>query len=65
MADKTCAKCGAPLTRDDIGAHRKLVHRGAQSFYCKACLAAHFHISPAYIDEMIARFRSQGCRLFR
>lgn len=59
-----CMQCGRKLTNDEIGAHKKLVNRGAQSFLCKTCLAQKFRISEALIDEKIRQFREMGCSLF-
>jgi len=60
----TCEKCGAELSADEIGLHRKLVNRGATSFRCLACLGEHFDLSRNELLEMIERFRGQGCGLF-
>ena len=34
-----CMRCGASLTGEDIGAHKKLINRGATAFLCIDCLA--------------------------
>ena len=60
----TCYQCGRRLTADEIGAHKKLVNRGAETFLCKACLAAKFRVSEALIDEKIRQFKAMGCTLF-
>ena len=60
-----CTKCGAPLSRDEIGLHRKIVNRGATEFCCIRCLSDHFKVSEAELREMIERFREAGCTLFR
>ena len=62
---ETCVKCGAVLDKDDIGAHKKLVNRGAQSFMCVKCLARHFDVPEQRIREKIEEFRAQGCLLFK
>lgn len=59
-----CMECGAPLTWDEIGLHKKIVNRGAQTFRCKKCQCAHFHMSEADADKMIANFRAAGCHFF-
>ena len=61
---ETCCRCCRPLTFDEIGAHKKLVNRGAEAFLCKTCLAAKFRISEALIDEKIRQFKAMGCTLF-
>ena len=37
-----CARCGAVLEKDDIALTRKMVNRGAETFFCVSCLAGHF-----------------------
>ena len=59
-----CQRCGKELTFNEIGAHKKLVNRGAETFLCKACLAAKFRVSEALIDEKIRQFKAMGCTLF-
>ena len=63
--NETCVKCGAVLDKDDIGAHKKLVNRGAQNFMCVKCLARHFDVPEQRIREKIEEFRAQGCLLFK
>ena len=63
--NETCVKCGAVLDKDDIGAHKQLVNRGAQSFMCVKCLARHFDVPEQRIREKIEEFRAQGCLLFK
>lgn len=58
-------RCGRPLTRDDVGAHRKFVDRGAEHFLCVECLAAHFRCDPALLRQKIEDLRKAGCTLFR
>ena len=60
----TCVSCGCPLTADEVAVTKKLVNRGAVSFYCVNCLAAYFAVTPADIRERIAYFRASGCTLF-
>ena len=59
-----CQTCGRPLTKDEIAVTKKLVNRGATSFFCKACLAARFAVTVNDIEERIAYFRASGCTLF-
>lgn len=61
---ETCMKCAAPLSFNEIGAHKKFLGRGAQTFLCKACLAKKLKVSPAVIDQKIEQFKRQGCALF-
>ena len=60
-----CMTCGVPLSRDEIGLHRKIVNRGATQYCCIHCLAKHFKVSEAELRDMIERFREAGCTLFR
>ena len=59
-----CVSCGCPLAADEIAVTKKLVNRGATSFYCVDCLAAYFCVTPDDIRERIAYFRASGCTLF-
>lgn len=59
-----CVSCGRPLTADEIAVTKKLVNRGATSFYCVDCLAAYFAVTPDDIRERIAYFKASGCTLF-
>ena len=60
----TCIQCGAPLTADEIGLTKKLINRGATSFYCIHCLAKEFSVSETLLREKIEQFRAMGCTLF-
>ncbi len=60
-----CASCGCALSADEVAVTKKLVNRGAVSFYCVNCLAAYFEVTPDDIRERIAYFRASGCTLFK
>lgn len=60
----TCIQCGKQLNRNDIGFHKKMVNRGAESFCCIDCLCRHFGLTRDRAEKMIARFRQSGCTLF-
>lgn len=60
-----CTDCGAELSRDDIGLTKKLVNRGAVTFFCKACLARKFDMTVDDCDTLIAHFREAGCHFFQ
>lgn len=65
MSDPRCAHCGRPLDVYDIGAHKKLINRGATGdFLCVSCLAAHFSCEESRIREKIREFQEMGCTLF-
>ena len=59
-----CVRCGALLTKDDIGLTRKMVNRGAKDCFCLPCLAEHFQVSQQVLREKIREFRAMGCTLF-
>lgn len=60
-----CRQCGRPLTGDEVAITKKLINRGAASFLCRSCLAVHFQVTLADIQERIDYFKSIGCTLFR
>lgn len=62
---ETCRVCGRALCADEVAVTRKLVNRGAKSFYCVDCLAAYFDVTPDDIRERIAYFKKTGCTLFK
>lgn len=59
-----CIRCGRTLTNDEIGAHKKLINRGAQEFLCLTCLAGKFRVSEDRLREKIQQFKDMGCLLF-
>lgn len=59
-----CICCGIPLSRNDVGATKKLVNRGAEEFLCIPCLAVKFKVDVALIEKKIGEWREQGCMLF-
>ena len=59
-----CVRCGAPLVKDDIAMTRKMINRGAESFYCLSCLADHFELTEDILREKIREFKAMGCTLF-
>jgi hypothetical protein len=60
-----CKQCGKPLSRDEIGLHKKLVNRGATEYWCISCLGAHFGVSILLLEQKIAQFKADGCTLFK
>ena len=59
-----CKVCGRELTADEIAVTKKLINRGATEFMCVPCLARHFEVKEADIEERIRHFRQMGCTLF-
>ena len=66
MAESTnqCIGCGAVLTFNDIGAHKKFINRGDKTFYCQLCLCKKLDIPHSMMLEKIEYFKKQGCTLF-
>ncbi len=62
--EQQCRKCGSLLTRDEIGLHRKLFNRAADSFLCISCIAEYFGVTTALLEEKIRQFKEMGCTLF-
>ena len=62
---RACAACGKkPLTKDEVGACRKLLGEDIVDFYCLDCLAEYLEVSVQDILDKIEEFKEQGCRLF-
>jgi len=59
---RVCEK--KPLSKNEIGLNKKLVHRELKEFFCIACLADYFEISVDDLMEKIEEFKQQGCTLF-
>ncbi len=59
-----CICCGKALSRNDVGATKKLINRGAEEFLCIPCLAQKFKVSEDLIYKKIEEWREQGCMLF-
>jgi hypothetical protein len=59
-----CMSCGAELTRDEIGIHKKMVNRRATEFLCLHCLAVKFNLPESDLYAMIERYRKAGCAFF-
>ena len=59
-----CKKCGAIVSLDEIGLHKKLCGKMSESFCCINCLAEHFEVSRELLREKIEQFREMGCSLF-
>lgn len=60
-----CAKCGAPISFDEVGASKKLINRGmTEGFLCIGCLAEKFGVSNDTVLQKIEYWRESGCLLF-
>ncbi len=61
-----CSSCWkSPLTKDEIGASKKLLGTNTDQFYCIDCLAAYLDVTPEIINEKIQAFKEDGCVLFK
>ena len=59
-----CIKCGKELRNDDIGLYKKLVNRGATEYMCINCICEYFSMTPERAQELIKKFKEDGCLLF-
>ena len=50
---KNCKECGADIHAEDIAIHRKLIDRGADTFFCIDCLAGKLGCRRSNIEELI------------
>lgn len=61
-----CTSCRKkPLSRDEIGASKKLLGINTPELYCIDCLAAYLDVTPEDIEDKIQMFKEDGCELFR
>ena len=59
-----CKQCQKPLSRDEVAIYRRLIHREAEEFLCRECLARFLGVPEEVIDARIAYFKKIGCTLF-
>ena len=59
-----CVSCGRAVTRDEKALTRKLINRGATSFYCLTCLSILFEVPEDTLRDKIVQFKKMGCTLF-
>lgn len=61
-----CTSCRKmPLTKDEMGASKKLLGIGTDQLYCIDCLSAYLEVTPEDILEKIQMFKEDGCELFK
>lgn len=61
-----CTSCRRmPLTRDEVGASKKLLGVDTPELYCIDCLAAYLEVTPEDIQDKIQMFKEDGCELFK
>lgn len=63
LACTSCRKL--PLSKDEIGASKKLLGVNASELYCIDCLAAYLEVTPEDIQDKIQMFKEDGCELFK
>lgn len=62
----SCTSCWKkPLTKDELGASKKLLGTDTKELYCIDCLAAYLEVSPEDIQDKIQMFKEDGCELFK
>ena len=60
-----CTFCdNVRLSKEIIGLNKKLIHRQIERLMCMSCLAEYFEISEEELNDMVERFKLQGCTLF-
>ena len=66
-----CCECEKPLDvaidSDCIALNKKLLGRTdrMKKLLCKPCLAKRWDMEEAYLDELIKRYKDEGCELFK
>ena len=66
MKSYSCRICFKPhLTKDEIGATKKLIDNDADAFFCTECLADYLGCTVEELLEKIEEFKSEGCQLFK
>lgn len=61
----SCCSCFKDtLSKDEIGASKKLIGLDTKQFYCLDCLAAYLEVSIEDIEDKIQMFKEDGCTLF-
>lgn len=66
MNNCKCASCGKEnLSKDEIGLTKKLVFKGATTFYCIDCLAEYLDVTTDELRDKIEEFKEEGCTLFK
>ena len=62
----TCTSCRkTPLSKDEIGASKKLLGLDTPELYCIDCLSAYLEVTPEDIQDKIQMFKEDGCELFK
>ena len=62
----SCTSCRkTPLSKDEVGASKKLLGAETSELYCIECLAAYLEVTPEDIQDKIQMFKEDGCELFK
>ena len=62
----TCTSCRkTPLSKDEVGASKKLLGLDTHELYCIDCLSAYLEVTPEDIQDKIQMFKEDGCELFK
>ena len=62
----TCTSCRkTPLSKDEIGASKKLLGLDTPELYCIDCLSAYLEVTPEDIQDKIQMFKEDGSELFK
>ena len=62
----SCTSCRKMmLSKDEIGASKKLLGLDTPELYCIDCLAAYLEVTPEDIQDKITMFKEDGCELFK
>lgn len=60
-----CAYCfKEKLSKNEVGLNKKLIHPHIERMMCLACIAEHLETTEEEMEEMIERFKWEGCALF-
>jgi hypothetical protein len=60
-----CSYCDREkLSKDEIGLNKKLIRSQVKKMMCITCLAGYFEMAEEDLEELIDRFKRQGCTLF-
>ena len=61
-----CSSCRkSQLSKDEVGASKKLLGLNTEQLYCIDCLAAYLEVTPEDIADKIQMFKEDGCELFK
>ncbi|NBJ16965.1 MAG: hypothetical protein FNP40_15700 [Dehalobacter sp. 4CP] len=65
MKGKICYVCGKEdLNKNEMGLNKKLLNKGAKTFYCLDCLSEYLEVDAEFLLAKVEEFKEQGCTLF-